>query len=211
MYSRLPYENTNGLLTELFHGTQNIELQIISSLNIVQKVPSLLHPIEVSVHKAFAAKLQRTSKVSQNYTGTLSGSMPVGSNIKMHFSDDIYAQLISTVQFKPSKSLCYRRMCLRGFTIHSEAYSRVSVRNTFTVKYYESESKMSCYGSIMYYIHANKCECLETICSCDSSLVAVLRKFEETKPSIVNPNFLSMKASHIKVTKISNTVCVVDS
>lgn len=71
---------------------------------------------------------------------------------------------------------------------------------------------MSCYGSILYYIHAKKCECLENICSCDSSLVAVLRKFEETKPSIVNPNFLSVKASHIKVTKImSNTVCVVHS
>eukprot|EP00105_Crassostrea_gigas_P038741 XP_019922889.1 PREDICTED: uncharacterized protein LOC105328585 [Crassostrea gigas] len=211
VYSCFPYENANGLLTELFHGTQNIELQIISSLNIVQKMPFLLHPIEDSVHKAFAAKMQRTSEVSQNYTGTLSGSMPVGSNIKMHFSDDIYAQLISTVQFKPSKSLCYRRICLRGFTIHSEAYSRVSVRNTFTVKYYESESKMSCYGSILYYIHAKKCECFENICSCESSLVAVLRKFEETKPSIVNPNFLSVKASHIKVTKISNTVSVVDS
>lgn len=174
-------------------------------------MPFLLHPIEDSVHKAFAAKMQHTSKVSQNYTGTLSGSMPVGSHIIMHFSDDIYAQLISTVQFKPSRSLCYRRICLRGFTIHSEAYSRVSVRNTFTVKYYESENKVFCYGSVLYYIHAKKCECLENICSCHSNLVAVLHKFEETKSSIVNPNFLSVKASHIKVTKISNTVCVVDS
>lgn len=88
-------------------------------------MPFLLHPIEDSVYKAFAAKMQRTSEVSQNYTGILSGAMPVVSNIEMHFSDDIYAQLISTVQFKPSKCLCYRRICPRGFTIHSEAYSRV--------------------------------------------------------------------------------------
>lgn len=61
------------------------------------------------------------------------------------------------------------------------------------------------------FMPKNKCECLENICSCDSNLVAVLHKFEETKSSIVSPNFLSVKASHIKVTKISNTVCVVDS
>lgn len=96
-YSCFPYENANGLLTEFFHGTQNIELQIISSLNIVQKMPFLLLPIEDSVHKAFTAKMQRTSEASQTYTGTLSGSMPVGSNMKMHFSDDMYAQLISRV------------------------------------------------------------------------------------------------------------------
>lgn len=154
------------------NGTQNIEFQI----NIVQKMPFLLLPIEDSIHKAFAAKMQRTSEASQNYTGTLSGSMPVGSNIKMHFSDDIYAQRISKVQFEPSKRLCYRRICLRGFTVHTEAYSRVSVRTTYTVKYYDSGNKMSCCGSILYYIHAKKCECLENICSCDSSLVAVLRK-----------------------------------
>lgn len=91
MYLCFPYENANGLLTEVFNGTQNIELQIISSLDIVQKMPILLHPIEDSAHKAFAAKMLHTSEVSQNYTGTLSGSMPVGSNIKMHFSDDIYS------------------------------------------------------------------------------------------------------------------------
>ncbi|CAG2253928.1 unnamed protein product [Mytilus edulis] len=105
-----PYENANGLLTKLFHGTQNIELQIISSLSIVQNMPSLLCNIEDPVHKAFAEKLQNVSENSKKYTGTLTGSVPVGSKMKMHLSDEMYSKLITTVKFKPSKCLCFRRI-----------------------------------------------------------------------------------------------------
>ena len=63
----------------------------------------------------------------------------------------------------------------------------------------------------MYYIHAKKCECSNTLCCCDSSLVAVLHKFEETKSSILKPNFLSVNANHIKVTKLTDSVCIIDS
>ncbi|VDI58923.1 Hypothetical predicted protein [Mytilus galloprovincialis] len=211
VYSCFPYENANGLLTKLFHGTQNIELQIISSLSIVQNMPSLLCNIEDPVHKAFAEKMQNVSENSKKYTGTLTGSVPVGCKMKMHLSDEVYSKLITTVKFKPSKCLCFRRISLRGFTIHSLEYSRVSVRNTYTVKYFEPERKSLCYGSILYYILAKKCECLDDLCSCDSSLVAVMHRYEETKTSIVKPNFLSVKANHIKVTKKTCFLCVVDT
>ncbi|CAG2245020.1 unnamed protein product [Mytilus edulis] len=105
VYSCFPYENANGLLTKLFHGTQNIELQIISSLSIVQNMPSLLCNIEDPVHKAFAEKMQNVSENSKKYTGTLTGSVPVGSKMKMHLSDEMYSKLITTVKFKPSKCL----------------------------------------------------------------------------------------------------------
>lgn len=78
------------------------------------------------------------------------------------------------------------------------------------MKYYEFESKMFCYGFILYYIYVKKCECFENICSCELFLVVVLRKFEEIKFLIVNFNFLLVKVSYIKVIKILNIVSVVD-
>ncbi|CAG2191594.1 unnamed protein product [Mytilus edulis] len=109
VYSCFPYENANGLLTKLFHGTQNIELQIISSLSIVQNMPSFLCNIEDPVHKAFAEKMQNVSENSKKYTGTLTGSVPVGSKMKMHLSDEMYSKLITTVKFKPSKCLWFEK------------------------------------------------------------------------------------------------------
>lgn len=51
-------------------------------------MPILLHTFEAFVYKDFAEKMQHFSEILQNYTETLSGSIPVRSNTNMHFSDD---------------------------------------------------------------------------------------------------------------------------
>lgn len=211
VYSCFPYENANGLLTQLFHGTQNFELQILSSLSIVQNMPTLLSPIQKPGHKAFAKKLQHISGITTKHIGTDSGALPVGKNINMNITDSVYSELIEVIGYKPLNCKCYKRILLRGFTIHSSSYSRVSVRNTFSVKYFEPREQIFHYGSILHYILAKKCECIEELCTCDASLVAVLHKYTVIKPSIVEPNFLSVTADHIKVVKKTNAVCVVDS
>lgn len=33
------FESANGELTKLFHGTQNVECQIVASVNIIQNLP----------------------------------------------------------------------------------------------------------------------------------------------------------------------------
>ncbi|KAK3107860.1 hypothetical protein FSP39_023692 [Pinctada imbricata] len=215
VYSCFPYENANGLLTQLFHGTQNVELQIISSLNIVQNMSTLLGPITDPIHKEFAEKMHRACtsdwRNSQKSVGTLTGAFPIGCNVKLYVTNDVYSKLFSTIGFVPGKCLCYKRISLRGITIHSSEYHRVSVRNTFTVKFYDTESKQFGHGLIKYYILAKKCKCLESLCSCGSSLVAVLNRYEQIKSSIVNSNFLGVSASHIVVTKLTDSIIVVDS
>jgi hypothetical protein len=37
VYSCFPFENVNGHLMELFHGTQNVEQQILNSVNVFSK------------------------------------------------------------------------------------------------------------------------------------------------------------------------------
>ena len=52
-HSCFPFESYNGNLLKLFHGTQNVELQIVSSA-ITQSLPSLkLKLIQGSVEEEF--------------------------------------------------------------------------------------------------------------------------------------------------------------
>ena len=40
-HSCFPFESYNGNLLKLFHGTENVELQIVSAVAISQSLPSL--------------------------------------------------------------------------------------------------------------------------------------------------------------------------
>jgi hypothetical protein len=48
-YSCFPFETANGDVTKLFHGTQHVDMQIVSSVNIIQKLPHLILTVPKNV------------------------------------------------------------------------------------------------------------------------------------------------------------------
>jgi hypothetical protein len=44
-YSCFPFETANGYVTKLFHGTQHVDMQILSSVNVIQMLPELISSV----------------------------------------------------------------------------------------------------------------------------------------------------------------------
>ncbi|XP_063425300.1 uncharacterized protein LOC134708578 [Mytilus trossulus] len=210
VYSCFPFENINGVLMELFHGTQNIELQIMYSINVVQSMSLMVKGINDQNLIHFADKMNHKNNSAKAIIGTSAASFPIGASSNITLSDTLFGKLVNEVKFVPLKILSYKRISLRGNTLHSTAYTRVQVRNTYTIKYYDSAEKQFKYGCIAYYILAKKCECVKEICMCNSTLIAVIGELECTGLSIINPNFLSVDVPHINIVQKTNNVHLVD-
>lgn len=64
------YEGLNGDLRNLFHGTQKIDLQIVTAVCIQNKIPELVDKLEIGSVKSFYQKMQSSL---QSFTRTCIG------------------------------------------------------------------------------------------------------------------------------------------
>ena len=83
--------------------------------------------------------------------------VPLGADVGMKTSHEIYAKLVSEIGYKPTNIYFYKRVSLQGTTIHSSMYLRVQARNTYTVQYFNTDTLrllIVCYGSIWYFLLA---------------------------------------------------------
>ena len=77
-HSTFPFENLNGELLKLFHGTQNIVFQIVSAVNINRALPTLSNAlVEGSDSYRFYSKLA-SSRNSQNEVEIATNVFAVG-------------------------------------------------------------------------------------------------------------------------------------
>ena len=144
VYSCFPFENVNGHLMELFHGTQNVELQILSSVNVFQNMPDMITSIKDQTYVEFIEKLRHKPVGRKISPTTSSGSFPIGQPAKINITDDVFGKLVTEAGFLPTKVLGYKRISHRGTVIHSVEYSR----NTFTANKFDNENKNIRYGKI---------------------------------------------------------------
>jgi hypothetical protein len=106
--------------------------------------------------------------------------------------------------------LSYKRISLRGRVVHSLDYTRVQMRNSYTVTYNDLSDKEMHYGQIQYYILAKTCECFDDLCLCKSDLTAVINELKCTKQSVIESNFLNADVPHIQMARTTNNVHIVN-
>lgn len=200
-YSCFYFESSNGDLTKLFHGTQNVELQILSSVNIIQSLPSLIS----------TAPLQYRSVIQRLYPGRLNKHIVnyhiqfLGKGYNKHLPDEVMQQLLNLLEYEVPNLVFYNRVLLRGELYHSKEYSRVEKRNNYTIKYFCQERKLIRFGYIQYF-------CLHTGHTNTKSFAFVCPT--ETKSPIINEisisNGLGICVPHIHRVKPVNKIDVVE-
>ena len=128
------YEDYNGQLRKLFHGTQKVELQIAFSVCIQQKVPELipLLPLHSSSEEFYKSMTQgkyslkcKREKISDNIF-----SLGVMSPALLNPSLSVF---IESSMGQISQVFLFKRIQINTDVIHSKSYLNVSRRNSFTV------------------------------------------------------------------------------
>ena len=124
-HSCFPFESYNGNLLKLFHGTQNVELQIVSSVGSVEEefFNSLMNPSHVG----------REQIIENNIAALGSPSMKTLDR----------EQIIALGKFLGFPSLLdtfpsFKRVRIGGSVYHSLSYKRVTARNSYTVLFQDN-------------------------------------------------------------------------
>ena len=145
--SGFDFENFNGDFKNLFHGTQGIEQQVLTSVSIVQSLPILAEKLhETSPEYIFYKKLSSKGVTSIGYSSGDHADDEFGPALKHAIPEADLPVGLST--------------CTDAFTIHdrirsrskkyqSKIYRRVNSRCNYSVKYKQEENIY--YGLILYY------------------------------------------------------------
>ena len=209
-YSCFSFENANGELNRLFHGTQNIELQILSSVNIIHHLPSLLESLPDRYREIFQKLYpgRMTKAVNSFHIQFL------GRKYTKELPHYILEQLLPLLGMVPPNMEFYSRMIFRGQVFHSKEYDRAVKRNSYTVKYFCSETKMMRYGFIQYFGVQNSINCGMDLDECSNTqffafLIPVEKLGSITRNTSIN-NALQITVPHIHPCRsASSKICVI--
>lgn len=179
--SCFPFEDYNGDLKGYFHGSQNIQGQIVNSICVHQSLPQLAETIPESDAKQLSREL-----LSKSYHCRTVGeeighdTFVVGSLERVWETSSLLSENEREVVGAVSKMWVFKRAIVIGVEYQSFLYKRTTSRNNCTV-IFQRHGKNH-YGSIEKFVKClEKCsrmQCLHEKCSCSLSVryIALVRK-----------------------------------
>ncbi|XP_066925533.1 uncharacterized protein [Clytia hemisphaerica] len=131
------YEDYNGDYKNLYHGTQNVNIQIVTNVIVQHKIPEIVQSLTpgtvgYSLYNKMTVKYhQNTQKLGENIAA---GIYCVGNLVPANCCQVVEALIKH--HFSPKTDVfSFKRICFNGLIIQSKSYLRVIKRNTYTVKY----------------------------------------------------------------------------
>jgi len=137
-HSCFHFEDKNGFLLKTFHGTQNIQFQIISAVSISKKLPELRRkflPEEGPINDFYQNMV--SSKRSSNGIELCEGYFALGATSERRLSElEIQAlgDFLGSAHPSPVVNSFKRMRTANNGILHSRSYERVRSRNSFTVR-----------------------------------------------------------------------------
>lgn len=192
-HSCFAFENANGCLTNSFHGTQHIDLQIANAVNILQSIPQLA----VLVSKGSNAELyvnRLTGRHKSSGQGQSRNATVLGLPYDKPISNHLLELLEICIGRSPGRIGFYKRIAIDRQVFHSIANTRVKSRNSYTCKFYDQTMAYK-FGFIQWFSRDDQdivC-CIEQLLICDQPFVEV--------------NTLNVSVPHIH--QVSPTNCFV--
>lgn len=183
--SCFPFEDFNGDLAGYFHGSQNIQGQIVKSVCVHQSLPRLAESLpEGSDAKELYKSLLSKSYVCRTIGEQIAeGTFVIGSLERVWDNSSLLTVKEREAVGAVSKIWIFRRAKLYGAEFQSSFYKRSTARNNFTIVY-ERNGKLH-YGSIekfaKYQAKCTTMSCQYKECSCELSFhyVALIKKMRK--------------------------------
>ena len=153
-YSCFPFEDANGFLLKLVKGTQSVHSQLIDTMSIMHGLPFL----EKTVVREGSEVDKLLKRIKHNdpkrITKLQREIWALGKMTKLDVDDlsqDCYTALANFIEGPPSGSVFkFKRIKLRGQVFHSTEYTRVKIRNSYTINYKENGNIK--FGLVNYFL-----------------------------------------------------------
>ncbi|XP_072019667.1 uncharacterized protein [Amphiura filiformis] len=157
------FEDANGQILKLFHGTQNVEMQIMSAVNTLHLLPQMIQNLpKNSKTLMFINKMQRTKSVRKVSSLHIE---PLGKGYTKAISSGLFGAIMHCIEEPPGKLVFYNRLIVGNSIFHSTSYNRVVKRNSYTVKYFLNGNVQ--FGRVSFYAeNLPNCMCKAEQCSC---------------------------------------------
>lgn len=224
-HSCFHFEDKNGYILKMIHGTQNVASQIVTAVSFVQNLPQMVESLKKNHSDAgnFYQNLIGAQNSSQQ-TQILHNTYALGARSSRELAEDEFAALAGALGYIPDsrKVLAFTRLKKGKEIFHSSAYQKVTVRNSYTVLYRLGETRDN-FGQIMYFFQY-KPSCPGTgscmfNCTCHAFNYVVIQELSQRHDSnLLTDNPCVMELSHVipvtkgakKVIPLSNiiTKCV---
>lgn len=186
------FEDANGELLQLFHGTQSIDLQIVNAVHVFQMLPLLSQTISNrSIASDFVKKL---SKFQEN--ADLSQFHLLGKPYQKELSEELQLCIIKLANKVEFHINFYCRAVVRGVIYQSLDYKRVSKRNSYTVRYFHK--KNPCYGFVKWFADVDSTQifCVNELLPKRVSLFNMHHE-KITPDEFIMKNFIGVEIPHV--------------
>ena len=148
------YEDYNGDLGSLFHGTQHIDIQILAAISVHKKIPEIvpLLPVDSKADEFY-------QKMSFKYHHKMKTHLHEIINERITAVGDLSCSAFQGEQKIKLEELCglikkaykFSRLMIEGRVYHSKSYKRVTKRNSHTICY-TNQARQHCFGYARFYL-----------------------------------------------------------
>ena len=138
-HSCFEFEDFNGELVSLIRGTQHVELQIFNAISLYQKLPKLAHEVLGKDCEALTMyEEMRSEKVRQKLKHVIDENNFIVGCVRDHITSEIKPSAVkeaicSTIPKSVKSVKLLQRLMHNGTIIHSRAYNRPTLQNTYTL------------------------------------------------------------------------------
>ena len=181
-YSCFSFENANGNVLKFFNGTQNVDFQIVETVNLMQTLLKLeklyLKPnsSEETLYKSMKGTLSRNDHLLEGNIYLVGGTKKKKLSV---IEMSAVAQFLGHV---PHHYVTFNRIKIRNEIFHSKCYTRVHSRNSYTVAY-NKPNKGRLIGQIAFYLQlfpfCEKHLDVTNLCKCKTVNVAMINQLEK--------------------------------
>ncbi|XP_013421011.1 uncharacterized protein LOC106181232 [Lingula anatina] len=187
------YEDLNGDLRKLFHGTSSVELQISSAVVIHQQLPELVKQLLPGTEaEIFYFKLAKKT-LPHNRSLLFGHNYAIGHFVSCNLLDRT-RQLIEDICGPIKRVQQFCRLLMNGITFQSLSYRNVTKRNSYTVRCLSRENGII--GQIQYFLKVEDC-------TAEIKYLAILKELEVEISEIKLPR-------HFNLVKITDNDRVVE-
>lgn len=200
------FEDLNGDLRSLFHGSQNVEEQIIHSVSALQHIPEILEQMQDCPVKTYCSAMINKKEVGY-ITETIDleckihvlGTLKKSSITNPDEIDQLQIAAGNTPIFDINYNL-FDRLKIDRDIIHSKSYHRVTKRNSTIIEFKSQDGDLA-YASIKYFVSFKKM-CTNAFCNikCNCKVkeyICMLEEFEKDDANVMETSNLKGPRANI--------------